>query len=369
MQSRLNLYHTISTEWKSACPQVRITQIQGVVRFMLGIVWAKSVALPKIAEAFPAAAQKASVEIQLRRFLRNDRAGIEMIWRAVRRERLWRYAGTNPTLIFDPTPFRGRFTGLVIGLVHGPRVLPLDVVLMPQQTPWETSMVAALRPMLERIAEDLPPECQVTILADRGLIGPGIVRVFAEFGWNIVLRMRGVKGDQTRVQLPDGTETSIYALLTTAGQRWNGPVRIFKQAGWCAGYLTIHWPRRQQEPLVLFSTRVGGHARVVEYRRRVHIEATFADLKGRLMHFERSRVTDPARLRRLFQVAALAIWWLTELGDRAVKAGRRRQYDYAPRKKRGPLKRGLCYLQECLANDRLPAGITPLPAIPQSVRK
>ena len=233
--------------------------------------------------------------------------------------------------------------------------LPLSWRIVPQQRDWPDRLERVLAGMVAEVTAALPPECTVTVLADRGLVGPTIIDGCQAAGWHVVLRLRGSDGDQTRVRRADGTITRVFPLLVRAGQRLAEPVAIFKDAGWRPGWLTIHWAHGEAEPWVLFSTRPGGPARVREYRKRSRVEATYQDWKGRGFDLERSRITAVARLERLLLGLVIATWWVHGLGLGVIRSGQRRHYDRPTRRTRSLIQLGrACFLARLRADRRPP---------------
>jgi hypothetical protein len=189
----------------------------------------------------------------------------------------------------------------------------------------------------------------VTLVADRGLVGPTLLDSARTYGWEVVVRLRNGPQEAGRVRLPDGSERRIVTLVTGPGQRWHSPARILKDAGWRDGWLTIWWARDAAEPWILCSTRPGGAARVREDRRRARIEATFQDWKRRGFRLEQSRVTDADRLERLLLVVSLAYWWLLGLGRQLIRRGQRPRHERADRRDLSQLHLGVRLLQQCVA--------------------
>jgi hypothetical protein len=266
-------------------------------------------------------------------------------------------AGQELVLAFDPTPHRDRFTVLCLGVVCHRRALPLAWRVVPQQAPWPARLGELFAALAGEVAAALPAGCTVTLVADRGLVGPELVDRCRAAGWHLVLRLRAGAGEATRVRLGGGPERRLAELVRGPGQRWAAPAAVFKQAGWRAGHLTIRWDRGAAEPWVLFSDRPGGGDRVREYRRRARAEATYADCKARGWAVERSKVADPARLERLLLALHLALWWAHQLGLRAIRRGARRRFDRADRRDLALVRLGRAWLAERLDHDRRP----PLP--------
>jgi hypothetical protein len=344
-------------EWihqaEALLPEARVTRVRVLALFAAGIVWAQTVRLLAVAAALPLPATDPSIERRLKRFLRNPAVSVASLWHPLL-PMLLRPLHGEVLLVFDPTPYRDSATIVVIGVVVRHRVLPLLWRVMPQQDPWPERLREVVEPMLRTIAAALPPGTTATVLADRGLIGPGLVDAVHAAGMALVLRLRAGTKEETRVRLGEGPERRLAELPTDPGQRYAGPAAIFKQAGWRAGFLTIHWDRQAKEPWVLFSDRPAGPARVHEYRRRVRAEATYQDEKSRGFGLEASKIEARERLERLLLALHLALWWAYGLGLQVMRTGQRHRYDRRGRRDLSLLRLGITACRDALDRDRAP---------------
>lgn len=309
MSSRCQLLHAWMRQLEALLPTARVTRVRVLALFAAGVVWANSVTLLKVAATLPLPATDPSLERRLRRFLANPAVSVATLWEPLLPALLARLGGRDLLLVFDPTPYRDGATMLVVGVVVRHRVLPLLWQVMPQQAAWPERMRAVLERMLARIAAALPAGTTVTLLADRGLVGPGVLDAAHAVGFHVVLRLRAGAGEETRIRLGAGPEQRLAELPTGPGQRCHGPAAIFKDSGWRHGHLTIHWDAAAKEPWVLFSDRPGGADRVREYRRRARAEATYQDAKSRGFDLERSKIVALDRIERLLLAVHLALWW------------------------------------------------------------
>lgn len=357
MSARLGLLHAWMRQVEGLLAGERVTRCRVLALFSLGMVWAGTVRLHRVAAALPLAARVPSTERRLRRFLDNPAVTAEALWAPLLPVLLGRWAGAEATLVFDPTPHRGDWTVLWVGIVAHRRVLPLGWRLVPQQTTWPETLAPLLEPLFGRVAAALPAGCRVTLLADRGVSGPTLLDAARSHGWEVVLRLNVGEQQAHRLRAADGAEWRLWDWVEAVGAGWHGPVAIFKGAGWREGYLTAHRRPGAKEWWVLFSTRPGGRERVREYARRSRVEATFGDGKRRGWGLEQSRVADPEHLDRLLVAWHLALWWLHGLGAQAIKRGRRRRFDRADRRERSLVRLGWLWLHDELLHDRLP----PLP--------
>ena len=354
MATSLPLLQTWTDQLGALLPQERRSRVRALAVFSLGMMQAQTVRLHRVATALPLPATVPSTERRLQRFLANEQVQVATLWQPLLPHLLAGWAGREATLVFDPTPYGSTGTILWIGIVWHRRVLPLGWQHVPQQEPWPATLPALLAGLLGPIAAALPEDCTVTLVADRGVSGPGLLDLARNLGWEVVLRLNDGPQQAHRLPLADGTDVRLGDWLAQAGPRWHGSVQLFKAAGWRSGELTIHQGAGATEPWVLFSTRQAGIARVQEYRQRVRVEATFADSKRRGWGLEQSRVRQAAHVERLLLVWHLALWWLSVLGLHVIRSGQRRRFDRAHRRERSVLRLGWLWLRQCLHHGRLP---------------
>lgn len=358
MPSRLQLLHTWQRQLRTLVPDVRATRVANLALITVGLLWAGAVSLPVIAAALPLPACDASLERRLRRWLANTAVVVGEMWTPLLPHLLEGTAGQELVLVFDPTPQNDHATILVVGIVQHRRVLPVAWRVAPQQDgPWPERQNTYLRAMMTEVDQALPPDCVVTLLADRAITSAEVVDLCRALGWHYVLRVNTGPKQSHRVRGADMPERALWDLVTAPGQRWTGRVAVFKAAGWRTVELTIHWRRQADEPWVLISDRAAGSDRVREYRRRMRCEATYQDCKTRGFNMERSKLTDLARLDRLLLALHLALWWGMQLGLRVIRTGQRRRFDRTDRRDLSVLHLGRTVLRDDLERGRCP----PLP--------
>jgi hypothetical protein len=363
VSARVGVLHAWMRQVEALLPGVRVTRCRVLALFALGMIWAETVRVHRVAAALPLGVRVPSSERRLRRFLANPHVTVETLWWPLLPVLLARWAEREVLLVFDPTPHRGDWTVLWVGIVVHRRVLPLSWCIVPQQQSWPAKLPALLGPLLDQIAAALPPGCTVTLLGDRGVAGPTLIDAAQKRGWNVVLRLNVGETQAHRLRVvpgedgQPGEEWRLWDWVETVGSGWTGAVQIFKGDGWREGYLTIHRRSGMTEWWIVFSTRPGGRDRIREYARRSRVEATFGDGKRRGWGLEQSRVRDPAHLDRLLLVWHLALWWLHALGAHVIKTGVRSRFDRTDRRERSLLRLGWLWLHDELLHGRCP----PLP--------
>lgn len=357
MRSRLQVWHAFDTQLQAILPGVNRARLHVLALLTLGLLWAETATLPRVARTLPLAVKRASTQRRLARFLANPKVDADALWGGLLPHLLADRAGAALTLVFDPTPHTDRFTVLVLGLLDHSRVLPLAWRIVPQQTAWDAEQIVYLTALCEAVAAALPPRCTVTLLADRGITGPAVIALCRRLGWSFVLRVSVSARHTNRVRLDGGQDRPLWDLVTRPGQRFARAVEVFEGAGWVAVELTIRWDRGYAEPWVLLSDRLTGTAAVRHYRRRFKVEATYQDGKSRGFRIEAATLTEPERLHRLLLALHLALWWALQLGHRLIRAGLRPRYDRADRRDLGVIRLGREHLAHELLCDRIP----PLP--------
>lgn len=347
MPPRLYLYHKLVAEFRSELPRVPIAHLRTLCLLVVGVSLARHVALNRIAQSLLLPVHPLSTERRFRRWFGNTRVETEPIWDAIRARLL---AGPGSyRFVLDLTPMNADWQIVCLGVVRGHRVLPLAVRCVPLRTPWDEPLRIVWAAMVTTVAAQVPDGSQITVLLDRGLVGPGIITPCTNAGWAVVARLRHTGSG--RMRLVDGQEVEVSDWIAQHPKRWSGAVRLFKHAGWIDGWLTIWHDPTQREAWVLFSTSPGGIARVRDYRKRMRIEASFQDLKRRGFQLSASGLREPSRIERLWLVVTLALWWLHSIGERIVKDGHRARIDRPGKRNMSWLKLGWCQIEHWLATD------------------
>lgn len=351
MQTRLKMLHDWNHQLRRLLPGVRSTRVDVLALFALGVLWAGSVTLLRVASRLPLAATDMSTERRLRRWLANGGVDAAALWRPIAAALLAGVRG-EVVLALDPTPHGPRRTVIVLGIVAHRRVLPLAWRVVPGQASWDRPQIEYFGELCRAVAGYLSAECVVTLVADKGLTSRELVGLCEGLGWHYVLRLSADAKQGHNVRLPDGTERPVWGLTTGRGQRLYEGVEIFKRGGWVRAQLSIYWGEGYDEPWILLSDRPAGQGRVREYRRRWRAEATYQDCKKRGWDVERSKVAEGGRLERLLLVLFVALWWAEALGMRVVRRGLRRRFDRGGRRDLSLARLGARWLHHLLDRDR-----------------
>ena len=303
-------------------PDLHAKRINALSAATLGVMTGASLAVAAIGQALALArglTTKHAIK-QVDRLMSN--AGID-VWASFAR---WipRQIGTAQDILvaMDWTDFDhdGQST-LVLSLVssHG-RAAPLIWL-----TVWKEEIATRRNDYedacLRRLAETIPPDCRVTILADRGFGDQKLFAFLTELDFAYVIRFRG------NIQVTDATGETRRAAdwVGKAGRaRKLANARVTAKGQTVGAVVCVH-AKGMKEPWCLAASDPEAKAATLihHYARRWTIEPQFRDTKDLRfgMGLSATRVGDPMRRDRLLLVSAFAMALLTLLGEVGERLG------------------------------------------------
>jgi hypothetical protein len=189
------------------------------------------------------------------------------------------------------------------------------------------------KPVLERAQAVLPPEVQVTLLADRGFEHGELMRWLNKQQWDWAIR---VKSDLL-VTTPNGRTQPVESLLPPPEQTYLvGPVRVLGDIE--AHLATANVPGAQDTWAVLSRQAVSLQTFALYGQRFGGIEPHYKDYKSAAFDVLDSGLREAQALTRLFMLLDCAYLIALILGMMLVKAGQRTRLDWHG-------DRGLSFLQ------------------------
>ena len=303
-------------------PDLHAKRINALSAATLGVMTGASLAVAAVGQALALArglTTKHAIK-QVDRLMSN--AGID-VWASFAR---WvpRQIGTAQDILvaMDWTDFDhdGQST-LVLSLVssHG-RAAPLIWL-----TVWKEEIATRRNDYedacLRRLAETIPPDCRVTILADRGFGDQKLFAFLTELGFAYVIRFRG------NIQVTDATGETRRAAdwVGKAGRaRKLANARVTAKGQTVGAVVCVH-AKGMKEPWCLAASDPEAKAATLihHYARRWTIEPQFRDTKDLRfgMGLSATRVGDPMRRDRLLLISAFAMALLTQLGEVGERLG------------------------------------------------
>jgi hypothetical protein len=313
-----------------------------------------------IAARLPTPARPASTRRRMERMLANQRLDATKAMLGLAGSLLRDWGGRPLLLILDETPKGQQLRCMKLSVAYRKRTVTLlSLCYRPDHPPMP--MPRLVRWMLRQVADRLPADAagQVTLLADRGLCWPTLIRCCRRLRWHYVLRLQA----GTRVRLADGTERAARQLVPRPGTRWFGSsVRLFKKARWLAANVAAVWEPGVREPWLLVTDHPASYRRCCRgYCKRTWCEETHRDEKSQGLNWQRSRVNDPSHAQRLVLLMALATLLCITLGVAAIKRGLRRWFEPRQRRMLSLFQLGLRWLDYQMVHDE---PLRPLPSLP-----
>lgn len=204
---------------------------------------------------------------------------------------------------------------------------------------------------LRRLAETMPRDCRITILADRGFGDQKLFAFLGELGFGYVIRFRG----NIRVTDASGQTRAATEWVGTGGRaRKLRNARVTAQ-GRQVGAVVCIQAKGMKEPWCLAASDPEATAAVLvnHYAKRWTIEPAFRDTKDLRfgMGLSSTRIGEPTRRDRLLLVSAFAMALLTLLGTVGESLGMDRLLKSNTSKTRShSLFRQGCMLYELIPN-------------------
>lgn len=218
-------------------------------------------------------------------------------------------------LALDAITLRQSVTVLVVSVAVGWCAIPVawTVLSATKKEKWKPHWRALLACLGGHTGER-----SVWVAADRGLYARWLFEDICACGWHPLLRLN-TKGSFVLV------ETGQRLALATLAQHvrggfWRGEVVCFRdRQRQLRCTLLALWDHGQQESWILVTDVTPSEVSPGWYSLRMWIEAGFKALKTGALHWERTRMTDPARTERLWLVMTLAL--LASLSSAPVEEG------------------------------------------------
>ena len=175
----------------------------------------------------------------MERLLANSRLDAASAMLDLTRSILRDWGGRSVLMILDETPKQNHLRCMKLSVAYHKRCVPLLSICYPPDRP-PMKMPRLVRWMLRQVAACLPEQMTVTLLADRGLCWPTIIRQCRKLKWHYLLRLQS----DTRIKLADGTIQAVGKLAPAKGMRWFGAdAQVFKKARWLKANVAAVWDR------------------------------------------------------------------------------------------------------------------------------
>lgn len=226
-------------------------------------------------------------------------------------------------LALDPTLCRDRFACLAVSLVYQGGSIPLAWKILPANT--KGAWMQHWKPLLETIRAAVPAGYTVLVLTDRGLYQKDLFRQIRALAFHPFMRLNK-NGQFCPADRPCQARRwwPLPELLPGPGHYYIGRGAMFKTRR-CrlSCTLVVLWEAGYAEPWYLITDLEPAACEGACYGLRAWIEQGFRCIKSGGCQWEQSRITECARMERLWLVYALSLLWTQALAGE-IEAGQAR---------------------------------------------
>ncbi len=317
-----NIIYQMQWRLKSLIGRFHKSHNENLVSMIVGIVYARNVQLPKIAERSPMKAIQLESRVQrFERLLACEKFIPLEVLKPTASRVLRDLAGSGElVIVMDRSMIEAKINLLHLAVVFCGRALPLGWVRVAGKG---TSQLCEQQKLLNWLAECLPRNVEVYIIADREFRSIFLADFIDRMGWHFILRINS----DTWVELPRSWKKAL-ALAKRNQSRLFMDMKITrqKQARNRVNLLTV-WRANEQEPWLLITDLKDEELIESIYAKRFWIEEMFSDQKSRGLNLESTRLTDLDRLERLLVAVVIAYLWIMEIGAQVLSKGLWREVD------------------------------------------
>ena len=216
-------------------------------------------------------------------------------------------------LALDASTLSDRFTVLAISVLYRGCAIPVawHIVRANEPGSWEPYW----KDLVSCLAQAVPGEWTVIVLADRGLYAKWLYEHLVQLGWHPFLRIN--RGGKVR-PVGESRFRWLSSLVPQAGTQWSGEVDCFSEPT-CRLHCTrlSRWDETYAEAWLIVTDLAPEGANVVWYSMRGWIEAGFKDTKRGGWQWHQTKMSDPERASRLWVAIAVATLWVVSVGGQA----------------------------------------------------
>lgn len=225
----------------------------------------------------------------------------------------WASEEKQLALALDATSFKDIFTVLVVSVVYRGCAIPVAWRVLEANKPgeWRTHWER----LLDLLHARVPAPWTVLVLTDRGLYAKWLYTHIVKLGWHPFMRInqQGLFRPTQQTQF-----RPLAGLVSAVTPQWSGQVLCFKTPeAQLSCTLLAHFDPVYTDPWLILTDVPPHIADIAWYGMRSWIEAGFKDIKRGGWGWHQTKMTDPARVERLWLVIAVATLWVLSVGGYA----------------------------------------------------
>jgi len=361
MTERWRVYSKVSSSLKKIIKGQKQGHVTTLAMMIAGIVLSHKAQLAVMSGKVPADAKETSIEMRMRRWVKNENIDVEVTYMPFARQILQALSSAPLVLAMDGSTVGRGCMVLMVGVVYQKRALPLAWVVYKGKKGHTTAERHI--EVLKKVLPLIPEGAEVVLLGDAEYDTVEMLEwVMNETDWFFVTRT------SPNIQVQRGQ--TWHPISSFAPSKAGRIVSVQEVAFPKAAALTLNlvawWGTDYQEPIFLVTNLPNGSRACWFYKRRFRIETFFSDQKSRGFHINKSHLSDPARISRLLVAACLAYVWMIGLGLLVIARGYTGLIGRTDRVDKSLFRLGLDWLRHVLKRG-LPLNVHLLFQPPQSL--
>lgn len=310
-----------------------------------GIILSKKAQLSEMSSEVPGKAKDKSIEMRMRRWVKNKDLDAELIYMPFAKQILQALAHLPLVVVMDSSQVGRNCMVLMVGVVYKKRSLPL-VWLVYSGKKGHTTAERHIQ-VLEKLKLLLSEDVELVLMGDAEYDTTEMLLWLQEnTSWSYVLRT----SPQIIVHSSQGEHpiSDIPLQIKSVFQYQNV---MFTKAASVQVNLVGWWGSSYENPIYLLSNLDNKYQTCRYYRRRYRIETFFSDQKSRGFHIHKSHLSNPARVSLLLVAACLAYIWMIMQGLYVVANNLIGWIDRTDRQDKSLFRLGLDWIRHCLKRD------------------
>lgn len=317
-----NIIYQMQGQLKRVIGKFHKTHNDNLVSMIVGMVYARNVGLPKIAERSPMKAIQMESRVErFERLLACEKFIALEVLKPIASQVLKFLARSGElVIVMDRSMIEAKINLLHLAVVFCGRALPLGWVRVEGKG---SSKLDEQKQLLNWLGECLPRDVEVYIVADREFRSVFLADFIEQQSWHFLLRINS----DTWVERPRSWKKAL-SLAKRNQSRFFSSMKITrnKNAVNSVNLLAV-WRDGEEEPWLLITDLTDPLLIESIYAKRFWIEEMFSDQKSRGLNLESTRLTDPLRLERLLTAVVIAYLWVMQIGADVVNKGLWREVD------------------------------------------
>lgn len=346
------IHDVVARELELARPVMDQRLRESLAWAVAGAMLSHSAALPRIALSYPGTATADSRLRRVQRLLDGVYwpSGVYM---QLLRPHLAPWRNRPAFVIIDTTSLSGRIWFVRIALRYRRHSIPL--AWRVYQFGGATVAFSTIEPLLDCVADLLPPICQPPLVADRGFLCGSLVAWCRRRGWDFLLRAKRSTG----FRWADNPYSPVYTLREVPpAPRSCRAIHdaLLSGRAECPLHFLLSWPSALPSgPQFVACGHIPSTRTPIDYLGQIGIEHAFRDDKSAGFRIESNRILDHRRLNALLLIIGWATVHFVALGDRTRRDRRLSQVQSGSRALQRAMWHGLPPdLSIAVAPDRPP---------------